>query len=67
MRDIATLLFGTGPDSVFPEEGARSGELAAEAREWCQTPPDHAALERLALTFRANRAHPFRPARGDGR
>jgi hypothetical protein len=58
MGDIAALLSGSVPGEpgrLFPPEDARAGGLAAQAREWCQTPPDHAAIERLAVALGARR------------
>jgi hypothetical protein len=56
MRDIAALLSGSDPGEpgrLFAADGGHAGGLAAQAREWCQTPPDHAALTWLAVTLGA--------------
>jgi predicted secreted protein len=48
MRYIAELLSSRVPDE-------RGDKLAAQPGDWCQTPPDRAALERLAETLGAKR------------
>ncbi|MBV9382013.1 MAG: hypothetical protein JOY82_22150 [Streptosporangiaceae bacterium] len=69
MADIAALLSGSDPDEpgrLFATEGVHAGGHAAQAREWCQTPPDHAALKWLAVTL-ATRRRPRKTVIGAGR
>ena len=57
MADIARLLSGSDlgePDRLFAPEGAHADRLA-EAREWCQTTPDHDAIQWLAVSLGARR------------
>jgi hypothetical protein len=65
MRGIAALLFDSDPGEprgLFgPEDVPVGGGLDAQAREWCQTPPGHAALKRLGVTLDAKR-RPLRKA-----
>jgi hypothetical protein len=58
MGDIEALLAGSDPGEprrLFAAEGVPAGGHEAQAREWCQTSPDHAALMRLAVTLSARR------------
>jgi hypothetical protein len=58
MKDIMALLSGTDPDQPggpFAADDVRAARHEAQAREWCQTPPDHAALQWLAVTLGARR------------
>ena len=65
MTNIVTLLFGSDPDKpdgLFPPEDVHVGGHAAQAGDWCQTSPDHAALQWLVVTSGARRKLP-RPGR----
>jgi hypothetical protein len=57
MADIEGLLFGGDlgePDMPFAAEGAHTDRVA-QARDWCQTPPDDAAIQWLAATLGTRR------------
>ena len=57
MRDVAARLLGREAgrllDLLVPEDdrgrGDGPGTRVAEAGQWCQTPPGHGAISRLAL------------------
>jgi hypothetical protein len=55
MKDIVALLSGDDRGKAIPMPDAPAGGIAAQAREWCQTPPDHTALEHLAAMLGAGR------------
>jgi hypothetical protein len=58
MRDILARLSGSDPDELrglFGAEDVHAAGHEAQARGWCQTPPDHAALTRLAVTLGTRR------------
>jgi hypothetical protein len=57
MADMERLLSGSDlgqPDRLFAPEGAHADRLA-EARGWCQTTPDHDAIQWLAASLGAKR------------
>lgn len=60
MGDIMALLAGGvlgERGNLFPSQDARAARQVAAARDWCQTSPDHAAIEQLAATLGAGRKH----------
>lgn len=54
MADIAGLMSGSDLGRLFAAEGVHADQLA-QAREWCQAPPDRAAIQWLTVTLGARR------------